>query len=408
MSNPTSAAKLWSMALVVLIAVAGFGVAMNQKPVETPPVVVSAGLESVLGGAETAGYARVTGEREFIFPADHGPHPDFKTEWWYLTGNIESLDGSRFGYQLTVFRSATAPSEAASAKLDSEFATRQYYMAHVALTDVSGNRYFSDEKLSRGSVDIAGATATPFRAWVENWSIEGQPSEACEGCMVLRADVETDDFTFSFQLKPVKPLTLQGQRGYSKKTSDGKNASHYFSMTRLATTGFVRIADDRYEVQGTSWYDREWSTSSLGSDQAGWDWFSFQLDDGTDLMLYRMRTHAGDTDPASAGTIVPEGGESQSLGAQEFELKEVTTWTSRDTGATYPLVWQIRVPSEELQLTVKPLVDAQEHDGLFRYWEGAVQVQGERGGQPVTGVGYAELTGYGSVEQTPPKTESTQ
>lgn len=395
MSDVTSGVKLWLAAAVVLLAVGLFSVLLNQSDSPGLEQPVTAGLESVLGTTQVDGFARVTGPRDFIFPADHGPHPNYRTEWWYLTGNVESLDGSRFGYQMTIFRSATAPPDSPIASLDSDLATRQYYMAHVALTDVSGNRYFSDEKFSRGAADIAGAWATPFRVWVENWRMDGQASDACEGCMVLRTDVTTDDFTFSFQLKPIKPLTLQGQRGYSKKTVDGENASHYFSMTRLATTGFVRINDDRFEVQGTSWFDREWSTSSLGPDQVGWDWFAFQLDDGVDLMLYRMRKADGSTDPASAGTLVADDGQNQSLASDEFTLEPLTRWNSRETSASYPLVWNIRVPSENLVLNVKPVVDAQEHSGLFRYWEGAVTVQGTRDDQPVTGVGYVELTGYG-------------
>ncbi len=391
-----SGIRLWLIALTVLTGLGAFGVFVNS--VESPSVATpaTAGLESVLGATDDTGFARVSGPRDFIFPADHGPHPNFRTEWWYLTGNVESLDGSRFGYQMTIFRSATAPPDSPVAALESDLATRQYYMAHVALTDVRGGRYFPHEKFSRGAANIAGAWATPFRVWVENWRLEGQPSDACEGCMVMRTDVKTDDFTFSFGLKPVKPLTLQGDRGYSKKTVDGKNASHYFSMTRLATTGFVRINDDRYEVQGTSWFDREWSTSSLGASQVGWDWFAFQLEDGTDLMLYRMRGKDGTTDPASAGTLVDEDGQYQAISADEFTLEPLTRWKSRDTAASYPLVWRIRVPGENLVLNVKPVVDAQEHTGLFRYWEGAVRVEGTRDDQPVTGVGYVELTGYGA------------
>lgn len=385
----------WLRAAVIGFAVAALVVVLllrgRDNQASTP---AAAGIESVLSG-DVAGFAKVSAPRAFEFPLDHGAHPDFRSEWWYLTGNVQSLSGRRFGYQLTVFRNAT---QAADSNLDASLSTRQYYMAHVALTDVDEQRYFSDEKFARGAAKLAGARSTPFSAWVENWRIDGQTSDACDGCMTMQADVSTDEFTFSFELKPIKPLTLQGDKGYSVKTADGSNASHYYSMTRLATRGFVRIADDRFEVEGLSWYDREWSTSSLGSGQAGWDWFSLQLDDGVDVMLYRMRREDGTSDEASSGTVVDSDGQSQRLDADEFVLTPLTEWTSRQSGSSYPLVWRIEVPEMELELELRPMVDAQEHLGVFRYWEGAVSFSGTRAGVPVTGVGYMELTGYGQTE----------
>lgn len=350
----------------------------------------SLSVAGALRGGNDQGYARAVEPRTFSFPADHGPHPEFRTEWWYYTGNLATAEGRRFGFQLTFFRSALAPE---MPERGSAWATRQAWLAHFALSDIDGEegeRFHSFERWSRGAVGLAGIQAAPFRVWVEDWSAQADGGPI----FPMRLRAAEGEVALDLRLEQGKPPVLQGERGLSRKSSEPGNASYYYSLTRMPANGAIRVGGESFTVQGSAWMDREWSTSSLGEGQVGWDWFALQLSDGTDLMLYQLRDAQGRPDPSSSGSIAGSGGASRTLTLRDFSLESLTTWESPDSGARYPARWRVRVPSEELDLTVTPLLADQELDVSFRYWEGAVGIEGTRRGQTVRGRGYVELTGY--------------
>ena len=371
------------MSLLSLVSLMSFAC---REPERLPQASLS--VAGALRSASNQGYARAIEPREFRFPADHGPHPEFRTEWWYYTGNLSTREGRRFGFQLTFFRSALAPS---MPERSSGWATRQAYLAHFTLSDVDGGRFRSFERWSRGALGLAGSRGEPFRVWLEDWSAEGDRT------MRLRAAEES--VALDLTLEPGKPPVLQGERGLSRKSAEPGNASYYYSLTRMPASGTVRLAGERFAVAGLAWMDREWSTSSLGQDQVGWDWFALQLDDGRELMLYQLRRRDGTADLTSSATLVGPRGQSRHLGLSDFELEVLDHWESPRSGAVYPAGWQLRIPSADLDLKVEPLIADQELDVSFRYWEGAVRTEGTSRGRPVEGRGYVEMTGY--TEATP-------
>jgi predicted secreted hydrolase len=376
------------LTLAAALALAGFAAWRLTRPAERLDPRASLSVAASLRAGEDAGYARALEPRELVFPEDHGPHPDFRTEWWYFTGNLETPEGRRFGFQLTFFRNALAPD---LPERESAWATRQAWLAHFALTDVAGERFSSFERWSRGALGLAGAEVDPFRVGVRDWRAKAIGEE---GAFPLRLAAEADGLALELTLQAGKPPVLQGERGLSRKGPEPGNASYYYSLTRLPAAGTVRLDGEAFAVSGLAWMDREWSTSSLGEGQVGWDWFALQLDDGSELMLYRLRRADGTADPLSSGAFVAPGGDSRTLSAGRFVLEDLERWRSPKSGALYPAAWRIRVPSEGLDLRVAPARPDQELDVSFRYWEGAVEVSGSRRGKPVRGRGYAELTGY--------------
>jgi predicted secreted hydrolase len=334
-------------------------------------------VDRTLGGGEAAGFARALGPRRFEFPADHGPHPAFRSEWWYLTGQLRA-GGRRFGYQLTIFRQALAP---AGPPRSSAWATRQVYMGHLAISDVDGSRFRAFERLAREGLGLGGAQVRPFRVWVEDWSVTGT-GEPFPLALVARADGVELGLTVAAGRGPV----LQGDRGLSPKGPEPGNASYYYSCTRLPTRGRLTLDGASFEVSGTSWLDREWSTSALGQDLAGWDWLSLHLSDGRDLMIYRLRRRDGTAAPESGATLIDANGVPHSA---RLVWTPTRWWRSPATGARYPVAVRVELPS--LSFEVRPLLDDQELRLSFRYWEGAVEARGAA----VTGSGYLELTGYG-------------
>jgi predicted secreted hydrolase len=346
----------------------------------------SLSVADTLRGTDEAGYAKALGPREFTFPADHGPHPDFRTEWWYYTGNLESREGRRFGFQLTFFRSALAPKTSKTPPArTSAWATRQAYLAHFTVTDVAGKRFRSFERWGRGALGLAGAQGEPFRVWVGDWSADAVNGQASP--MHLRAAQE--DAAVDLVLQEGRAPVLQGERGLSRKSTEPGNASYYYSLPRMPASGTVRLGKESFAVTGAAWMDREWSTSSLGRDQIGWDWFALQLADGRDVMLYQLRRADGSADSSSSGTVSGPADEGRHLGPGDFSLTALDHWRSPRSGAVYPSRWRLRIPSERLDLEITPLLADQELDVSFRYWEGAVAVTGTRAGR-----GYVELTGY--------------
>lgn len=323
-----------------------------------------------------AGFARADKPRRFVFPADDGPHPNFQTEWWYYTGNLAAAE-RHFGYELTIFRRALAPGADAS----TDWPTRQIYFAHLTLTDVSGGRFFPFEKFGRQSIGLAGAQARPFRVWIDNWEVAGTSAE--DATLTAAAG----DVRLKLRLQSRKAPVLQGEAGWSRKSA--ASASYYYSRTRLRTTGEVQIGPARYAVSGLSWMDREWSTSALSADQSGWDWFSLQLKDGRELMLYQLRLKDGGVDSFSAGTLIAADGSSRHLRSGDFRITPLGQWRSGATGVRYPSGWRVAVPAAGLQLELQPWLANQELPGQLRYWEGAVRITGSASGD-----GYVELTGY--------------
>ncbi|MDA0330243.1 MAG: carotenoid 1,2-hydratase [Gemmatimonadetes bacterium] len=349
-------------------------------------------LAVTLGGTDTAGYARALEARDFRFPADHGPHPDFKTEWWYVTGHLTSESGRRFGYQLTLFRSALAPSAAAS---ESVWSTRQAYMGHFAVSDIDGGAFYARERFARGAAGLAGATGDPLRVWLEGWSLEGT---GVGDAFPLRLTASDDSVALELTLEPGKGIVLNGEDGLSQKSAEPGNASYYYSLPRMPTVGSLRVGSETFDVNGSSWLDREWSTSVLGKGQVGWDWFALQLDDDREVMVYRIRQADGSAAPESEGALVAQDGTKTRLAWEsEIQVEDLGSWTSPDGRAAYPERWLIRIPSEGLELELEPLLSDQELRLTFRYWEGAVSVRGTSPGGLIKGLGYVELTGYGET-----------
>jgi predicted secreted hydrolase len=380
-----AARGIWWVLISVALILGAVVLLARPEPPLTPRASLS--VAGALRSASDEGYARAIEPREFRFPADHGPHPEFRTEWWYYTGNLETAEGRRFGFQLTFFRSALAPEMPAR---QSAWATRQAWLAHFTVSDVEGGRFRSFERWSRGAVELAGARAEPFRVWVKDWSAEAVGGQAPP----MHLSASEGDVGIDLVLQQGKPPVLQGDRGLSRKSAEVGNASYYYSLTRMPAAGTIRLSGERFAVRGLAWMDREWSTSSLGRNQVGWDWFALQLSDGSDLMLYRLRHKDGTVDPASSGTVIPPSGAARRLGLSDFQIESSGEWRSPRSGARYPARWRVRIPSEGLDLEIRPRLADQELDVSFRYWEGAVEITGTGRGHPVRGSGYVELTGY--------------
>lgn len=382
--NNLRIAILW----MILMLMAGILQGCQNRPAEITEV------QSVgLAGQTNQGFDRVTGPLEFSFPKDHGPHLGYQTEWWYYTGNLQTAEGQHFGYQLTFFRRALVP-PAEVINTESAWRTSQVYFAHFAISDIAGNNFQYAERFSRGAAGLAGAEGEPaYSVWLEDWSV-GQLED---GTYQLQA--ATDEFSLNLRLVDQKGPILQGDRGYSPKGAEPGNASAYVSQNRLEATGEVTLAGAQYPVNGWSWMDHEFSTSALAEGQVGWDWFSIQLDDGSELMVFTLRREDGTIDPFSAGTWIAPDGSTQALARDAFDIRPTSEWRSPHSGAVYPAGWQVSIPALDLELTIAPLMSDQELNLSFIYWEGAVAVNGRRGGNPVEGFGYVELTGYAKSMQ---------
>ena len=341
-----------------------------------------------LPAPSSEGFARVEGPMDLTFPRDHGPHDDFQTEWWYYTGNLATADGRRFGYQLTFFRRAIMPPIEQNAR-SSQWAANQVYLAHFTLSDISGSNFYAFERLERGSADLAGAVGKPLhRVWLRDWSVEQVNAEQ----YTLYA--AQDGIILDLDLTDIKGIILQGDQGYSRKGPELGNASIYYSMTRMAASGTITIQQQQFAVTGESWVDREFSTSALSAGQVGWDWFSLQLSDGSELIVYAIRRADGAIDSFSRGAWLAADGTVRALQKDDFQIEATGTWISPHSNGRYPSGWQVTVPDLDLQLEVRPLLKDQELNLTFTYWEGAVEIRGERDGQAVSGYGYVELTGY--------------
>lgn len=347
------------------------------------PATIAADTAAFTFRPATAGY-------RFQFPRDHGAHPDFRTEWWYYTGHLATAEGRRFGFELTFFRRAIPPEDVKTRP--SRWSLNQLYLAHFAVTDIAAGKFHFSDKLSREGLGKAGADASRLHVWIDDWRAEADGGDAQT---LIGRDGES---AISLTLRPAKPIVVHGKDGTSRKGSEPGQASHYYSFTRLATTGTVTIGKESFAVTGTSWMDHEFGSADLSSDLVGWDWFSIQLDDQTELMLYRLRRADGSADPVSSGTVVSPDGRPRHLSAPDVDVQVTGTWTSPASKARYPSRWRLAIPSLALSLEVVPLVADQElrtsRSTQVTYWEGAVSVTGTSQGRPVNGQGYVELTGY--------------
>lgn len=362
-------ARQFFLCLVVLAGLSSCG--YEAPTTLTQPTAIT----SLLGNQDATGFATATTPREFSFPADHGSHPEFRTEWWYWTGNLTTADGRAFGYQFTIFRFALAPVTAVPRT--SAWVATDTWLAHLTLSDIAGQKFYAFERSARGALDLAGASSAPLRVHCDGWEAAGNP---------LRIQADAGEIAVDLTLAMGKPPVLQGDRGLSRKGAAPGAASFYYSMPRMPTTGSLRIGERSFAVQGNSWMDREWSTSALEPGVVGWDWFALQLADGREVMFYRLRRSDGSATQFSGGVIVASDGTAKRLTADDVALTSTATWTSR-TGVTYPAGWRLR--AADLDLTITPRLPDQELNLSVRYWEGAVAISGSQ-----TGVGYVELAGY--------------
>jgi predicted secreted hydrolase len=324
----------------------------------------------------------------YEFPRDHFNHPEFRTEWWYYTGNLTARDGHRFGFELTFFREGVSRD---SGKADT-WDIQDLYLAHLALSDLDGRAFYHTERANRAGPGIAGVSQKEGRIWNGNWSAQWNAEDQILAALDAR-------FSFSLSLHPEKPPVIHGENGVSQKAEGAGHASYYISLTRLRTSGTIQLNGHTYLVSGLSWMDHEFFTQQLGREQVGWDWFSLRLTDNTELMLYRIRRKDGSVDSFSAGTFVDPSGRCLHLQKEDFSLLPgAETWKSSATGAVYPVRWQLLVPRLELGLEATTPLPSQELAGQSRftpnYWEGAIEINGHRGKANLTGVGYLEMTGY--------------
>jgi predicted secreted hydrolase len=363
-------------------------------------VLFSSSLLGVVPGlaADTPEEFRLATEGyRYAFPRDHGAHEEYRTEWWYYTGQLTAKNGRPFGYELTFFRRGMPREQTKT--LPSQWAVTHLYLAHFAVSDLSKGRFHYAEKMSRAGLGKAGAASDRLNVWIDRWSAES-PLVA-PGTQTLHA--ADGNLGIQLTVSPEKPLVVHGTGGISRKGSVA--ASHYYSFTRLATTGILSIDGERFDVTGNSWMDHEFGSAELGKDLVGWDWFCLQLDDQRELMLYHLRRTDGSADPASSGTLIDRDGRGHHLTVSEFTLEPISYWTSQTSHARYPQRWRLTIPSQQLSFELVPLMADQElsttRSTQVTYWEGAIEATGSIQGRAARAQGYMELTGY--AERIPNK-----
>jgi predicted secreted hydrolase len=341
------------------------------------------------GGARAGeGFEMPRPGRAFQFPRDHGAHPEYKTEWWYYVGHLKAASGETFGYQLTFFRAALRQPDPQSR---SAWTLNTIYFAHLALTDPLRRTFAFREKAGRGALGLSGAAAGAMKVWIDDWQAELQGEE-------FHLLAQDGGLGLDLVLKPLKPPALHGQGGYSRKSEKHDAASYYYSLPRLNTRGTIAVDGRKLAVTGTSWMDHEFFTGAMAPNLSGWDWFSLQLADGWEVMLYLLRHPDGAVDPASSGTLIDPQGGTQHLQLGDFTVKPTGAWTSPHSQTKYPAGWEIIIPGTGYRLTLTPTLPDQEiraaAPARVTYWEGQVKIEGVKNGAPVSGSGYAELTGY--------------
>ncbi len=370
----------------------------------TPRVSPQSGAIEAINTDAAAGFARVTAPRPFTFPADHGAHPAYQTEWWYYTGNLTDDDGQPYGFQLTFFRRGLT---ASPTPRSSAWAADSIYLAHFAVTDVTNGQFYHTSRVSRGAAGLAGATADPFRVFLEDWQVTGDVRGEPATMRLQAADATTTDggdVALDLRLTSTKPPVLQGDRGFSQKGREAGQASYYYSFTRMAATGTLTLGDTTLDVRGLAWMDHEWGTQMIDAAAIGWDWFSAQLDDGRELMYAEIRRDDAAAPVYRYAVLIDAQGTPTVLDADTARLTVTDEWQSPASGATYPSAWQLALPAANIDLTIRPLIPNQEHTGTIVYWEGAVAYNGTQrlpdgSTRPLVGTGYVELTGYAEAQQ---------
>ncbi|MEO2174176.1 MAG: lipocalin-like domain-containing protein [bacterium] len=376
-----------------------------DKPVTSPGVL---NLTDILAGEETTGFKRADSIRQFRFPADHGIHAEYRNEWWYFTGNLMTSDNRHFGYQVTFFRPALTPMSSSAgsseptsqpapgpaSEMESTWAVRDIWMAHVALTDIEAQQHHAEQRFSRRGPGLAGVTADPIHIWLDDWQVVGLNEAAGHESFPWQLNINTDQFNLELRLTPTKKPVLQGNQGLSEKSAVAGNASYYYSYSRLATQGQLTLGHstekNTYQVTGNSWFDREWSTSSLDAGQSGWDWFSLQFDTGEDLMYYQLLDSTGKADENSQGSWISLSGEKTAIDEQEMRLTVLKTWRASD-GQSYPVSWRMDYLGGDQSWIIEAAVADQFMDLAVRYWEGAVEIYDPRS-MKLQGRGYLEMT----------------
>lgn len=336
----------------------------------------------VLASDDITGYARAQAPRRFSFPADHGPHEGYRNEWWYLTGNVETDQGRRFGYQVTFFRSAIRPSANNSCDDGNAWCTDHVWMGHAAVSDVASGEHMAAEIFTRQEPGLAGASLDPFRVWLQDWQLIARGNE-----FPWELEVISAEFSLALRLDAKKTPVLQGDNGLSQKSPAPGNASYYYSITRLDTSGQVHVHGQAFTVTGSSWLDREWSTSALAADQSGWDWFSLQFDNNSELMYYQLRDLEGKAHANSSGNYTSLMGTQTPVTRDDIVLEPLDTWAAPD-GTVYTVEWRMRWRDNDWR--IRAAFPDQLMDVTIRYWEGAVDVIDSTTGETV-GRGYLEM-----------------
>lgn len=369
-------------ALLVLLAVSSSARPGVAQTAQEPPTKGS--LPSRTFCVATAGY-------RFEFPRDHFVHSCFRTEWWYFTGSLEAVDGRRFGFELTFFREGADNSYANP----SRWRVDEFYLAHFAISGIASKQFFFSQKVSRAGIEMAGALqdgiGSSGRIWVGPWSAAFQGES-------WTLEAVDQGHRIRLNLKPLKQPVVHGKDGISQKAEGAGNASHYYSLTRLETSGTVETGGASYAVKGLSWMDHEFSTSQLQAGQAGWDWISLQWEDGTEWMLFQLRRTDGSRDPHSAGTVIERNGAATPLTAKDFEMIPLEFWTSPHSSGRYPISWRLRIPQLNMEAEIQAAMPDQElitkETTGVTYWEGRIDARGQSGNRVVKGSGYLEMTGY--------------
>lgn len=363
---------------ILFLLLVMFVVACDSPKDQSVSSIVS--LHTELGG-DAKGYERACGPEAFVFPQDHGAHPSFRNEWWYITGNVQS-DTTDFGFHVTFFRVANQPGKPEN---QSAWAASQFYMGHFAVTAAGQKSIRAHERFARAAAGLAGAEVINggARVWLDDWELKTDTPG------VWTLNVADGDEQIELTLTAEKPEVLQGNSGYSQKSADPCNASFYYTLPRLRAEGAIGIDNETYTVEGSAWLDREWSSSALASDQVGWDWFALQLDDGRDIMFYQLRKADGSADPYSHAVEIDKAGVKRTIPVPDLTVE---TWWQSPGGASYPVAGRLVRRDTNEVIVFQPLIENQELLLTVRYWEGAIRLKNENGDR--IGHGYLELTGY--------------
>ena len=380
------------MVLILIIA----GCQPDTQPASS--AVSGLRLGNILGEPDAQGFARAEQIRDFIFPEDHGPHTQYRSEWWYLTAVLEDENGNEYGVHFTLFRQALSPYPTG----EGPWHTAQAYLGHLAVTDIATGTHLEAERFARGHPELAGVTTgTHFRALIEDWTLAGSADGKLDLTLSAAAQSagESGRFGVDLQIQQTGPIVLQGNRGLSEKGPDA--ASFYYSIPRLQLDGTIRLNDRTVKVNGLGWLDREWSTSVLGESLVGWDWFSLQLKDQRSIMVFRLRRQDGARDDYDHGLLVDHQQlENQFIvgagdrGVELLDRDDFSLIPNRfyqdSRGINWPVSWTLNMADE--QFTINALLDQQTVDLSIIYWEGLVEVLDPEGNR--SGLGYMELTGY--------------